>query len=151
MELSKKGYISQTTTYIKNKDYEKAYAFAKEFMQKFPGDMLAHYLVSASAFWLKKYDEAALEAKRAFNKASSDDMVPCAVMAATAYYEMKEYDKGMEVLRYVENRKMNESIEKLMFIFSVAKHDGVEAAVHLNELYRLNQEAAQELLVRYLG
>ena len=151
MELSKKGYISQTTSYIKNKDYEKAYAFAKEFQQKFPGEMLAHYLISASAFWLKRYEEAAIEAKRAFNKASGDDMVPCAVMAATAHYELKQFDKGMELLRYVENRKMSESIEKLMFIFSLAQNDGREAAVHLNELYRLNQEAAQELMVKYLG
>ncbi|MBN1169690.1 hypothetical protein JXA56_01575 [Candidatus Micrarchaeota archaeon] len=151
METSKNSYIAQTTAYLKNKNYEKAYSCAKELLQAFPGEMVGHYLASASAFWLKKYDESALEAKRAFNKASGDDMIPCAIMAATAYYELSQYDKGMEILRFVENRKMSEGIERLMFIFSLAKNDGREAAVHLNELYRLNEEAAREMLIRYLG
>ena len=151
MELHKAGYVSQTVTYIKNKDYEKAYNFAKEFVEKFPDEVAAHYLLSASAFWLKRYREAILEGCRAFNKATKDDeMLPCVMIAASAYYELEEYEKGMKLLQIMEKRKKTENIEKLMFMFSMARKDSKEAAVHLNELYKMNREAAEELAVEYV-
>jgi len=151
MELHKAGYISQTVIYIRNKDYERAYSFAKEFAERFPDEMVAHYLLSASAFWAKKYEEAALEGRKAFNKASDyEDMLPCAIVTASSYYELKQYDKGFEFLQTVEKTKTNENLEKLMVLFSLARNDAKEAAAHLNELYKLNQEAAEELALRYL-
>ncbi len=150
MELHKSGYTSQIAAYLRNKNYEKAYTFSKEFVQKFPNEMVAHYLLSQSAFWVKKYGEAALEGSRAFNKSDSrDDMLACAVITASAYYELKEYEKGHKLLEVMARRKTNESLESLFFLFSIARNDGRAAAEHLNELYRLNQQAAKEMAARY--
>ena len=150
MELSKKGYVSQTLTYIKNKDYEQAYKFTKEMVEKFPDDLVSHYLLSVSCFWSKKYDEAALEGRRAFNKASGEEILPCAVITASAYYELEQFDKGLEILEYAEKTKKSENLEKLLFIFSMAKNNAQKAAEHLNELYKLNHESAEEMIDRYL-
>ncbi len=151
MELRKSGYIVQSAAYLRNKDYEKAYNLAKEFAAKFPDEVVAHYFLSASAFWLKKYDEAILEGSRAFNKSTSDDdMLRCTIITASAYYELKKYEKGFQLLEIMEKRKTNENLERLLFLFSMARNNGKEAAVHLNELYRLNQQAAEEMIAKYL-
>lgn len=150
MELHKKGYISQAAIYLRNKDYSKAYSFAKEFIAKFPDEIIAYYFLSAAAFWLKKYDEAAVEGRKAFNKADNyDDMLPCAIITASAYYEMDQFDKGFEILTIMEKKKKTEELEKLLFLFSVAKNDGKEAVVHLDELYKLNRQAADQMAARY--
>ena len=151
MELHKSGYISQIAMYIRNKSYEKAYGLAKEFIEKFPDEMTAHFFLSESAFWLRKYEEAILEGSKAFNKsATHEDMLASAIITGSAYYELKQYAKGFDLLKLMERRKTNESLERLLFLFSMALDDQREATIHLNELYGLNQKAAEDLAIRYL-
>ena len=151
MEFGKPGYTAQIAAYLQNRDYLKAYSLAKEFTVKFPDEMSAHFLLSQSAFWLGRYDEAAWEGSKAFNKASAEeDMVSCAITAASAYYGGKRYSEGFAILKFAENRKKTANIETMLFMCSLAMNNGREAATHLNELYCLNKKAAEEMAVRYL-
>lgn len=151
MELHKSGYISQICAYLQNADHENAYALSKDFSQAFPDDLESRYLLAESAFWAGRYDEAVIEGSRAFNQSSSkEDMLACTIITASAYYELKQYEKGISLLKTMENRGSNEDIERLRFIFSIAIGDGKEAAIHANDLYAMNQKAAIELVAAYL-
>lgn len=151
MELSKSGYISQMITYFKNKDYQSAFPFSKEFEEKYPDEVIAKYFVAASAYWIREFELAAIEGRKAFNKATEiDDMLNCAVITASAYYELGRYEDALALLKSIEDKKTNESAEKLLFVLSIEKNDGNEAAYHLNELYKLNHESAIELAKKYL-
>ncbi len=151
MEFSKSGYISQLVTYFKNKDYESAFSFSKDFREHYPDEIIAYFFVAASAYWSKRYEIAAVEGRRAFNKASDiDDMLKCAVITASAYYELGRFDDAFKLLHEIEKSKTNENVEKLLFVLSMKKNDGSEAAEHLSELYRMNHEAAVEIAKKYL-
>jgi hypothetical protein len=133
MELKKQGYIVQTAAYLRNSEYENAYGLAKQFVEKFPDEMAAHYLLSQASFWTSRFDEAVLEGSKAFNKCNcDDDMLACALVAASAYYELEKFDKGFHLLMVMGGRKKSEELEKLMFLFSLARNDAEEAALHLN-------------------
>ena len=150
-DLGKNAYIKQNALYLKNKDYGRAYEFSKEFTQKFPGEMIAYFLLAKAAFCLERYEEAAMVARKAFNMASEpEDVLTCAIMASTAYYEMGEYSKGLELLKQVEKIKANEELEELLFIFSLALKDEKEAMKHVQELYKLNKKAAEDFMARYI-
>lgn len=149
--LGRNAYIKQGALYIKNKDYQRAYEFCREFVQNFPDDMISHFMLSKAAFWAGKYEEAAAEGRKAFNMSKAEeDLAACAIITATAHYELKQYDKGYELLKTVEKTKTSEEIEKLLFIFSVAMDNEEEALKHVEYLMRLNKQAAEELILRFL-
>ena len=151
MEFTKKGYIAQIAAHLKQKDYEKAYNLAKELVDKFPGEVATHFILSQAAFWLGKYDESAKEGRIAFNKSTSyDDMLTCTILTVSAYLESGKVKEGKEMLNFMENRKSSEEIEKLQFIFSLAAKNEKEAVKHLNDLYEMNHKAAEELVLKYL-
>ena len=146
---SKGSFIKQISIYLRNEDYAKAYELSKEFSVKHPNEMIASYLVAKSAFWLEKYDEAAREGCRAFDKAKPADMGPCAAIAASAYYQLGKYKKGHELLEQVRNRGSME-IEKLRLSFALAMENDKEAADIIDELLRINRKEAMKLLGRML-
>jgi tetratricopeptide (TPR) repeat protein len=151
MDFSKSGFSAQIAAYLRNKDFQKAYNLSKEFVGKFPNEVISHYLLSESAFWFGRYEEAAMEGRRAYNKSvSDDDMLVSAIVAGSAYFELKQYAKGLEFLKHVESRKTSENLERLLFMFSMAVNDDKEAAEHLSELYKMNQKAAEDIALRYL-
>jgi lipopolysaccharide biosynthesis regulator YciM len=150
MQLGKNGYISQIVMYLNNEDYEHAYDMSKEFIGNFPNELISRFLLAESAFWSGHFQEAAIEGHRAFNKASdNEDMLSCALVTASAYFELEEYAKGLDILKFMENRKSNEDLEKMMFVYSMAMHNPKEAAMHLNELYRINKAMAVNVVRRY--
>jgi hypothetical protein len=150
MQLGKKGYISQISLYLNNKDYQNAYNMSKQFIAAFPDELIARFLLAESAFWAGQYHEAALEAHKAFNKATEyDDMLSCALVAGSAHFQLREYQKGMEILKHIERRKSSADLEKMLFAYSMAMHNPQEAAMHLNELHRMNQAAAIKTIDRY--
>lgn len=151
VELSEKGYAKQVTIYLEKNDYEKAYELAHEFSQKFPNGKVAHFLLGRSAFWVKRYTEAAAEARKSFNMAkTSEDRLACAILASTALYELGEYSEGLELLKEVEKVISSEELEKALIIFSVALHDKNEARKHLEDLRKMNAWAAEKLMARFL-
>ena len=151
MDFGKPGYTAQVATYLKNQEYGKAYDLGKTFVQAFPDDVVAHFLLAESAFWSGKYEEAAFEGSKAFNKSSNDeDMLACAIITSSAYYELGKYAEGYKLLKMVEPRKKSEELEKLLFIFSLEMNDDKEAMKHVDDLFKLNKKAAEELIVKYL-
>ena len=129
----------------------KSEGLAREFAEKFPDDLVAHFFLSTISFWLGRYEEAAVEGSRAFNKSETpEDMLSSAIVAGSSYYQLGKYEQGMDILRHAENRKSNEDLERLMFAFSMAMKNEKEAVMHLNELHRMNKKAAEDLLVRYI-
>jgi tetratricopeptide (TPR) repeat protein len=125
MELGKAGYTAQIGFYLKNNEFEKAYDLSKEFVSKFPDEMVPHFLLSQSAFERRLYDEAIGEGSRAFNKSvSDDDMLACAILTGSAYYMTGRYAEGIKLLKSMELKKTNQSLESLLFILSIAIRDG---------------------------
>ncbi len=151
VELSKRGYTKQAIIHIRNKDFESAYRLTKEFVERYDKEMIAHFLLAKSAFWLDRFDEAAGEARKAFNLAKKEDMATCAILAGTAYFELKEYRKGLELLKEVEGMGKTEGLEELLFLFSMAAEDPEGAAKHLGDLYDLNRERTDKIYKRFLA
>ena len=152
VELGRAGYLKQAVIYLSNQDYASAYSLCREFAGKFPDDMMAHFLFSKAAFWAADYRESASAARKAFNLAKTpEDMLPCAVLASTAYHELGEYLKGYEILKAMERIKSSEEVEKLLFIFSVDLREGREALSHMDELRRLNRKAAEEFMMKVIS
>lgn len=151
MELGKKGYISQISIYLRNKDHARAYPLSKEFAAAFPDELIARFLLAESAYWSGEYHEAAIEGHRAFNKATDQqDLISCALVAGSAHLALKEYAKGLEILRLMEMRGPDENVQKMLLAYSLAMRNPKEAAVHLNELYKIDRQAALETADRFL-
>lgn len=148
----KESFVKQISLYLKNSDYQSAYSLSKEFIVLFPKELISHFLFSKSAFFLQKYEEALAESRKAFNLASDNDsLIACAILSASAYYELKDYQKGFEFLKSLEKTVSNEQIESLLFVFSLALKNDAEALLHVDLLYKLNKKAGEELIIRHLN
>ncbi len=151
MELGKNAYIKQSILFLQNNDFEDSYRVGKEFLGKFPDEMFAHFVVAKSAYWLGKFDESALEARKAFNlSATGEDMARCTILAASAYYELGEIGKGLEMLNAAAKAGPREDLETLLVIFCLAGKDEKGAFAHLQALYSMNKEAAAEVAIKLL-
>lgn len=150
MELTKSSsFERQIILYLKNRDYPQAYSLSKDFISRFPEVLSAHIFLANAAFELGKYEEARDEARKAFNIATSpDDMMACALLASAAYYRLKEYAKGYEILSVMEGKKKTEDLEELLVLFSLMLDDPSAAAKHSEELFKISSQAARELLER---
>lgn len=146
-----KAFVKQITLYIKNKDNQKAHTLAKEFVEKFPDDMVSHFLLSKAAFNVGKFDAAKLEGIKAFNMSHVyEDMLACAILASTAYLETKEYAKGFRLLKEMEKEGTSEELQLALLVFSLALKNENEALVHIEKLYELNEKLATELAERMI-
>lgn len=152
MQLGKNGYISQISIYLKNKDYANAYNLSKEFLERFPDEVVARFFLAESAYWTGQYQEAAIEAHRAFNKSTDkEDMLSCALVAGSAHFELKEYVKGLEILKHMENRVSSAQLEKMMFAYFMEMRNPDAAARHLDELYKMDKDMAMEVVGLYFN
>lgn len=151
MALGKNGYVKQIIIYLSQNDAQKAYDTAKEFVGAFNGEMIAHFLFAKSAYVMKSYEEAALEARKALNLSEeATDIMSCAVLAGTAYYESGQYAKGLELLDEIAKVKTSEELETLRFVFAMGLEKSDDAAKYLDALYSLNKESAEKLLMKFL-
>ena len=153
MEFTKKAsFIKQINIFIKNKDDNKAYDLARNFVEKFPDDMVSHFLLAKAAFNVKKFEEAKKEGVIAFNKAHVyDDMLAAALLTSTAYLEIKEYRKGFHMLKEMEKKGTSEELQLALLTFSLALNNENEAYDHIVKLYKLNEKKANELIERMIG
>ncbi|MBN1169440.1 hypothetical protein JXA56_00270 [Candidatus Micrarchaeota archaeon] len=151
MALSKRAYIKQISIYLENKEYEKSYPLAREMNENFPEDTMTHYLMASSAFWAGKYEESIEHGRKAFNMVKSkEDLIACALITSSSYYELKQYSEGFRMLKAVEKLKYSEDIETMMFVFSLALKDEKEAMKHAKNLQVLNAKLAEKLLKKFL-
>jgi hypothetical protein len=70
----------------------------------------------------------------------------CVIHACIAYYRLKEYQKGFELLQSTENIRTCEETEQLFFLFSLATDNDKEARRHFDEMFRIDDSAAKEFL-----
>jgi len=143
------AYEKQIAVYLANTQYQQAYELSKQFVEKFGQDMISHFLLMKSAFWLKKFDEAIKEGRIAFNLAHDKDMVICAIVLSSAYYLKGEYEKAYELLNDITT-KDNEDVEKLLFIYSLAINNEKAAMQHIEKLYNINRRLAEDLVLKFL-
>ncbi|MDO8553622.1 MAG: CDC27 family protein [Candidatus Micrarchaeota archaeon] len=143
------AYQKQITIYLNNKNYESAYDLAKEFSERFGQELTSHFLLSKSAFWMKKYPEAIVAGRKAFNMAhAKEDMILCGIILSTAYYMQGDVKNSQEVLEAV-NRDGNTDVEKLMFICALAVQDEKAAMEHVNRLYKINRRMAEDFVMKF--
>lgn len=145
----REGYEKQIALYFGTKDYQKAYDLAREFVERFGQDMMPHFLLMKSAFWLKRFEEAIREGRMAFNMATSEDLTTCGVILSTAYYLNGNNQECYELLERLKTDG-NADAEKLMFIYSLAVKDEQAAMEHINKLYRINRRVAEEFIMKFL-
>jgi tetratricopeptide (TPR) repeat protein len=153
MEMTKKeAFIKQLAIYIRDDDYQKAHELGLAFVARFPGEMASHFLLARAAFALAKYEEAKLEARKAFNMAQNDkDLLAAALLAATAHFQLGQYAEGYELLRRMEGRGGGADYESAMVVFSLALRDKEGVVSHLEKLHRLNERLALELAARIIS
>ncbi len=145
----KEAYEKQIALYLNNREYEKAYLLSKEFSEKFKDEMTPYFLLMKSAFRMKKFDEAIIAGRHAFNKSEGQDTVICAVILSSAYYLNGDNKQCYDLLAKM---KLNGSsdIEKLMFIYSLTAKDEKEAMAHIDNLYRINPRLAEDFIMKFL-
>ncbi|NYZ73567.1 tetratricopeptide repeat protein [Candidatus Micrarchaeota archaeon] len=145
--MKPEAYQKQLIIYLNNKSYGQAYDLARQYLAEYPDDMVAHFLLAKSALWAEKYEEAALEARKAFNLARNEaDMVMCAVHACIAYYRLQQYGKGFELLKSLESVRTCEETEQLAFLFSLAIGNDWEARRHFDSMMNIDSDAAMGFL-----
>jgi len=153
VEFTKKeAFARQLAIFIRNEDRQRAYELSKEFANKFPGEMLAHFLLALAAYRIDKFDEAKSEGRKAFNLASSaEDMLVTALLASSAHYNLGEYTQGYDLLKAIEKRKSTDELQKRMFIFAMALNKSDEALYHMDQLFKLNETMAADMVLKMLG
>lgn len=146
------AYQKQLILYLNNGSGGQAYDMSQQYAQEYPNDMVSHFLLAKSALAVGKYEEAALEARKAFNLAANEaDMVMCAIHASIAYYRLQQYAKGFELLKALENVRTCEETEQLFFLFSLALGNDVEARRHFDAMCSIDSAAASEFLKDLAG
>jgi cytochrome c-type biogenesis protein CcmH/NrfG len=125
MELTKKeAFIKQLAVYIRDQDKEKAYDLAGQFVKKFPGEMASHFLFAKAAFDSGRFEEAKLEGRKAFNMSKDPkDLLATALLTSAAYLQLKEYQKGYDLLRDMEKKADSEGLQTALIAFSLALKD----------------------------
>ena len=104
--LKESAYQKQIIIYLNNRAFGQAYDFSKEYLNAYPDDMAAHFLAAKSCLKSEKFEEAATEARKAFNLAKDEgDMIMCAIHGAVAYYRLGQYQKGYDLLKATKGLK----------------------------------------------
>ena len=143
------AYEKQIAIYLGNREYQKSYDLSKEFVERFKDEMIAHFLLMKSAFWLKRFDEAITEGRIAFNLATGEDMLTCAIILSSAYYLKGDSENCYKLLDRIK-ADGNPDVEKLMFIYSLAVKDEKKAMEHINKLYAINRRLAEDFILKFL-
>ncbi len=145
--MKPEAYQRQLILYLNNQSYQQAYDFGRQYASEYPDDMVAHFLVAKAALWLAKYEETVTEARKAFNLAHDEaDMVMCAIHACIAYYRLRDYAKGFELLQALDRIRTCEETEQLAFLFSLALGNDAEARKHFNAMMTIDSDAAMAFL-----
>ncbi len=153
MEFSKPGsFTKQIAIYIHNGEKDPAFETAKQFVAKFPDEPMAHLLLSMASLMAGDPATAKAEAHKAFNLVTiPEDLLSCAMVAAMAHFELKEYEKGYEILAAAGNRASSPELEEMLVLFGILTENPAIAAKHYSALARMNSKLAMELFDRIAG
>ena len=151
MEFTKKAsFTKQIALYLKNGNYDAALPLAKQFLEKFPEEMVAHFLLAKAAFWKKEYELSLKESLQALRMCGVEDSSPAAVLAASSHYMLGRYAEGHKFLSQMTEPK-TEELERMKIIFAAVVGDEAGAERHAEELFKINKKAAEELLIKLLS
>ena len=143
--------MKQIAIYMHNEEFEKAYGLSKDFLAKFPKEMMSHFFLAKSAFWLGKYEECKAESQKAFNIATDTNaMKMCAILGSSAHYQLGEYGNGYKMLETVSKTMNDGSVQQMLFILAVAMKDRKKAIWHLDQIFALNKEMTKELIAEFI-
>jgi tetratricopeptide (TPR) repeat protein len=141
--LKECAYQKQIIIYLNNRAFGQAYDFSREYLNAYPNDMAAHFLAAKSCLKSEKFEEAATEARKAFNLAKAEgDMIMCAIHGAVAYYRLGQYRKGYELIKAAEGSGPCQEIEQLAFLCCLALDLDSEGSVHFRNMFAIDKEAA---------
>ncbi len=154
MEFTRKdAIIKQILLYLTNRDFRKAQTLSKELVEQFPQDLLSNYLAAKSSYWAEDYLSAEQHARKAFNIAQGQDMIPTAIMLGCVLFMKREYTKGYHFLETVEDAKITKEpaeFQELMTVYSLALNNPKAAVMHVNRLYDINPPFAKEFILKYM-
>ena len=154
MNFSKpEAFVKQIIIYLVQKEYDLAFALSKEFVVTFPNNLLAHFFLAKSAFWIRNFVIAIDEGRKAFNMSVGNDLITTGVLLASAYYIYGDFQKGYLVLVAVENALPNEltpEFEEIISIYSLALNNPENAEKHIKRLYELNSKYAESFILKFL-
>ena len=144
------SFTKQILIYWKAREYPQAAKLSEDFVKAFPRSLMAHYMLAKCHMKQENYPMAMAEGHRAFNLAESqDDLVATGVFLACVYYQLRLYHKSMEVLNALREIG-DEKVEKAFFIISLCVNDPTEALMHVDALYRINKEVANQFVDKFL-
>lgn len=143
------AYQKQIVLYLNNKNYQSAYELSKEFVERFREDLSSYILLAKSAFWMKKYGEATVAGRKAFNMTNNkDDLIVCGVILSTAYYMLGDQKNCREVLEALK-ADGNQDAQRLMLLVALAANDEKAAAKQIEKLYRINRRLAEDFIMKF--
>jgi tetratricopeptide (TPR) repeat protein len=141
--LKESAYQKQIIIYLNNRAFGQAYDFSREYLTAYPNDMAAHFLAAKSSLKAGKLEEAALEARKAFNLAKAEsDMLMCAIHGAVAYFRLGDYRKGYELLKATDGSAPCQEVEQLAFLFCLALDMDCEGATHFKNMFAIDKDCA---------
>jgi hypothetical protein len=152
MEITKKeAFAKLVSIHMKNHEDQKAYDLSKDFVQKFPGELLSHVLLAESAFRLKRFGEVKTEGRKALRYAQSEsDFIFCAMVFSSACFHLKDYIEGYELLKEISMKKQLAEVEEALVVFSIAMKNEQDAIDHMGNLIHINRERALVLMRTYI-
>ena len=147
MEFTKKeAFAIQITNYLKNKKFKEACRLSEDMLKKFPKEPLSHFMAAKCYYLSGDYEKAKTEGHKAFNMShTKSDMMVSAIVTASAYYMLKEYQKGYKMLSSFE-KENNAEVKKLLLMFSVVMKNEKKAAEYYKQLDDLNHAAAEKFI-----
>lgn len=153
VELKRPGpLINQITVFLGDERYQEAHELALDFVKKFPDNMIAHFLLAKTSYCIEDFELSKSEGRIAFNMCKAPgDMASCAIITASAFYRLNEFEKAMEMLRSIEKTQINEEIEELMATIAFAMENEEEALLHIDRLMKINKNAAQKLIEKFIS
>lgn len=139
------SFIKQIALYLKNKDYGKSYELSKEFIQKFPNIMISHFLFAKSSFWLEKYPEAEIGGAKSFQLSKAgEEKITSGILLGTIYMMENKYEKAYNLMNSIQNKSAE--LEEILILCAVAMEDDKAIDSHIDRLYEINKEVADEFL-----
>lgn len=144
------GFVKQISIFLEDKQYQKAYSLSNEMQTAFPSEMISHFLLAKSAFWLEKYEETIVEGLKAQKLSQyKSDAATCVVLTSSAYFMLEKYDEGYALLKNFDSSS-NYNVKKLLLLFSAVLGEEKSAEKYARELLKLNKASAEDLISRFL-
>lgn len=146
--LKEGAYQKQIIIYLNNLAFGQAFDFAAEYANAYPNDMVAHFLLAKTAIKVGKFQDAAIEAHKAFNLAQEEaDMMMCAIHACVAYYRLGEFDKGLELVKATELIEPCQEMEEVAFLLCLARDKDIDATKHFKRMFALDEDKASRFVM----